>query len=93
MKTISITFKNKPLEDGTVTDIVVNGCLIAQNGSPTLDRPQILVHLPKSFDGDVDGAFVNHEGHSYHVIGTRIKNMEDNTPTKWDRYAIAERLA
>lgn len=92
MKTITIEFKNKPLEGGILETFSVPGCLISQNGSPTLTRPQILIHLPKKFNGTVDGAFVNHEGHSYHVIGTRVKNMEDNTPTAWDRYCIAERL-
>ena len=92
MKTINIEFKNQPQEDGSLRTFTVERCLVSQNGSPTIPRPQILIHLPKKFSGTVDGAFVSHEGHDYHVIGTRVKNMETNTPTEWDRYCIAERL-
>lgn len=95
MKTTTVIFRNKPEEDGTVTpEIKVAGCLIAQNGTPTARRPQILIHLPKTFKGDVENAWVNHEGHSYHIIGvsTKFEPMDPNVPTDWNRYAIAERI-
>lgn len=93
MKTTTVKFINRPNEDGTVTpEIAVSGCLIANNGSPTMNRPQILVHLPKKFTGTVDGAWVDYDGHSYHVVGTSVVNMDGNTPTDWNRYAIAERI-
>ena len=92
MKTKTVIFKNRPNADGTITSsISVDGCLIANNGSPTMERPQILIQLPKKFKDDVTGAWVDHEGHSYHVIGVSVSQMESNTPTPWDRYAIAER--
>ena len=95
MQGTTIDFVNKPNADGTITPkISVDDCLIAQNGSPTTRRPEILIHLPKKFKGEVEGAWVNLEGHSYHVIGTTIKaeSMEKNKPTRWDRYCIAERI-
>lgn len=95
MRTITVEFRNKPNDNGTVTDIIsVEGCLIAQNGTPTATRPEILIHLPRAFKGDVDGAFVNFEDHSYHVIGTTIQAeaMNPNVPTPWNRYVIAERI-
>lgn len=95
MKTTTIDFVNRPNADGTVTEkISVPGCLIAQNGTPTARRPEILIHLPKKFKDTVEGAWVNLEGHSYHVIGTTVKveTMIDNKPTPWDRYMVAERI-
>lgn len=92
MKTTDVTFKNRPNGDGTLTaELVIKGCLIANNGSPTSDRPQILIHLPKTSDEDVSDAWVDYEGHSYHVVGTSVPQMDSNTPTPWNRYVIAER--
>lgn len=95
INTTTITFLNRPNPDGTITQKVeVAGCLIAQNGSPTGTRPEILIHLPRTFKEDVDGAWVNLENHSYHVIGTTIRaeSMDANKPTQWSRYCIAERI-
>ena len=93
MKTITVKFINRPNPDGTVTgEISVAGCLIAQHGAATAPRPQILIHLPKSFEEDVKGAWVTYEGNDYHVVGVTVKNMDANTPTSWNRYAIAEKI-
>lgn len=95
MKTTTIQFVNRPNDDGTVTRLIeVPGCLIAQNGSPTGQRPEILIHLPRKFTDSVTNAWVNLEGHGYHVIGTTVKveSMDANKPTPWDRYVIAEKI-
>lgn len=92
MKTIAVTFKNKPLEDGTLANITIDGCLVANNGTPNAPRPQILIHLPKTDDSDVSGSWVNYDGYDWHVVGTTVAQMTDNTPTPWNRYAIAERI-
>lgn len=91
MKSLTVTFKNKPTSAGLET-FTIDNCLVANNGSPNAIRPQILIHLPKTDSHIVDGAFVSYDGHDYHVIGTTAVQMEDNTPTKWNRYAIAERI-
>lgn len=92
LKGISIEFKNHPEPDGALATFTIDDCLIANNGGPAAARPQILIHLPKKDDHDVNGAFVNYDGYDWHVIGTTVPQMEGNTPTRWDRYAIAERF-
>ena len=88
---MSVTFKNRPTEHGFET-FTIDDCLIANNGSPNASRPQILIHIPQTDHRAVDGAFVTYAGHDYHVIGTTAPQMGSNTPTRWDRYAIAERI-
>lgn len=92
MKAIPLTFKNKPKPDGTLETFTVEGCLVANNGSPTASRPMIQIHLPKTDFHDVNGAFVEYAGHDYHVVDTTAVQMDSNTPTPWNRYAIAERI-
>lgn len=87
----SITFKNHPTTSGLQT-FTIDDCLVANNGSPNNMRPQILIHLPKTDSHTVDGSFVNYDGYDWHVIGTTVAQMDDNTPTRWNRYAIAERI-
>lgn len=86
-----ITFKNHPTEEGFET-FTISDCLIANNGSPNASRPQILIHLPKTDSHAVEGSFVSYEGHEYHVVGVTVPQMDGNTPTRWNRYAIAERI-
>lgn len=86
-----VIFKNKPTATGLET-FTIDDCLIGNNGSPNTSRPQILIHLPKTDNHDVDGAFVTYEGYDWFVIGTTVQQMDGNTPTRWNRYAIAERI-
>lgn len=88
---VTVTFKNRPTTTGLET-FAIDDCLIANNGSPNVSRPQILIHLPKTDQRAVDGAFVSYEGYDWFVVGTTVKQMDGNTPTRWDRYAIAERI-
>lgn len=87
-----IQFKNRPNEDATLSTFTISNCLVAPNSSPTLPRPQITIHLPKSDNTEVDGAWVKYGGGMYHVIGTTPMLMDANTPTRWNRYAIAEMI-
>lgn len=88
---MDVTFKNRPTNTGFET-FIIKDCLIANNGTPNASRPQILIHLPKTDEHAVDGAFVAYEGYDWHVIGTTVAQMDGNTPTRWNRYAIAERI-
>ena len=88
---ISVEFKNHPTVDGLET-FTIDDCLVANNGTPNAARPQILIHIPKTSERDVNGAFVSYEGYEWHVIGTTVAQMDGNTPTRWNRYAIAERI-
>jgi len=87
----SVTFKNRPTVSGLET-FTIDDCLIANNTTPNAARPQILIHLPKTDERPVDGAFVAFEGYDWHVIGTTTAQMDGNTPTRWNRYAVAERI-
>ena len=87
----TIVFKNKPTPDGFKT-FSVKDCIIAPNGSPNTSRPQIIIHLPKASTEDVDGAWIDYDGHWWHVIGTNARLMDNNKPNRWDRYCIAERV-
>ena len=87
----NITFKNHPTEDGFET-FTIKDCLIANNGSPNASRPQIIIHLPKTDKHNVEGSFVSYDGYEYHVVGVTVPQMDNNTPTRWNRYAIAERI-
>ena len=88
---ISVTFKNHPTPSGLET-FTIEDCMVANNGSPNVSRPQILIHLPKIDDHDVEGSFVRYNGEDYHVVGVTVPQMDSNTPTRWNRYAIAERI-
>lgn len=88
---ISITFKNHPTPSGLET-FTIEDCMVANNGSPNISRPQILIHLPRIDDHEVEGAFINYEGEDYHVVGVTAPQMDGNTPPRWNRYAIAERI-
>lgn len=91
MKTLTVRFLNKPTATG-LESFDVAGCLVYPNGSPNIARPQIAVHLPKSDNHDVDGAFIDYDGYWWHVVGTTARKQDANTPTSWNRYAIAERI-
>lgn len=91
MISIDVEFKNHPTAEGFET-FTISDCLIANNGTPNVSRPQILIHLPKTDEHEVDGSFVSYDGKEYHVIGTTVPQMDGNTPTRWNRYAIAERI-
>lgn len=88
---MNVTFKNIPTVNGLQT-VTIPDCLIANNGSPNATRPQILIHIPKMDDHDVTGGFVNYAGYDWHVVGVTVEQMDGNTPTRWNRYAIAERI-
>lgn len=91
MKGIDIEFRNRPNEDGTLSTFTVKDCLVAQNGNPTTSKPQILIHLPKADRAKVGGAWVEYDDSTYHVIGATAPSIQENTPTRWDRYCIAEK--
>lgn len=92
MRVMDVIFRNIPRENGTFQNVTISDCLIANNGTPNASRPQILIHLPKTSQDDVDGGWVLYEGFEWHVVGVTIKQMDGNTPTRWNRYAIAERI-
>lgn len=98
MEGVDITFKNVITKDGKLADITVKDCLVGPTGSATSLRPQIIIHLPKKFKGEVKSGWVDYGGDQYHVTnqtssGTTAPLITSNTPTRWDRYCIAEIIA
>lgn len=89
---IDIEFKNRPNEDGTLSSFTIKDCLVSQTSTPTAVKPEVMVHIPKTSRETVDGAWFDYKGHSYHVVGTTVPLIKENTPSRWDRYCIAQRI-
>lgn len=83
----------------STVQISVDGCLIAPITEPTSQREeqamaqgkiQVRIHLPKTFDGDVSDSDVEWNGKTFHLDSDSVVFMDDNCPTKWNRYIRAE---
>lgn len=92
MQGITIHFKNRPNEDGTLSNHTIRDCLIAQNGAPLPTRGSVIIHLPKNDDTSVVNAWFEYEGGTYHVTGSTVPGIDQNVPTKWNRYVIAQKI-
>ena len=80
-------------------DISVDDCLIAPVTEPTNVREeqamkqgkiQVRIHLPKTFDGDVSDSTVEWNGETFHLDSDSVVFMNENCPTRWNRYFRAE---
>ncbi len=85
----------------TTTDIDVEDCLIAPITEPAnareqqalqQSRDQVRIHLPKAFTGDVSDSDVIWDGKTFHLDSDSVAFMNENTPTRWNRYFRAESL-
>lgn len=83
----------------TKTDITVQDCLIAPITEPATareqqaleqSRDQVRIHLPKAYTGDVSGSDVLWNGKTFHLDSDSVVFMDENTPTRWNRYIRAE---
>ena len=81
--------------------IEVNGCLIAPITEPTSHREeqameqgkiQVRIHLPKTFSGDVSDSDVEWDGKTFHLDSDSVAFMNENCPTRWNRYFRAEAI-
>lgn len=81
------------------TDIEVDDCLIAPIAEPTTareqqameqSRDQVRIHLPKACTDDVSDSDVTWDGKVFHLDSDSVVFMEDNTPTRWNRYIRGE---
>lgn len=86
-----------PIE--TVEQIEVSDCLIAPVTEPTSAREeqamqqgkiQVRIHLPKTFTDDVSDSDFVWDGKTFHTDSDSVVFMNDNCPTKWNRYFRAE---
>jgi hypothetical protein len=88
-----------PIE--TKQAISVEGCLIAPITEPSSHREeqaieqgkiQVRIHLPKTFTGDVSDSDVEWGGKTFHLDSDSVAFMNENCPTKWNRYFRAEAI-
>lgn len=91
---------NNPIN--STIDIVVDDCLIAPITEPTNAREQqamsqsivqVRIHLPKVFDADVSDSVVTFGGKTFRIDSDSVVFMNENTPTRWNRYFRAELVA
>ena len=92
MTGVDIEFKNQPQNDGSVKSFTVKNCLVYPSGDPAASRPRIMIHLPKADMADVIDSWVSYNNYDWHVIGMAAPTMDNNTPTPWNRFAVAERV-
>ena len=79
--------------------IVVEDCLVGPITEPVSEREeqamahgkiQVRVHLPKTCTDDVaDSSFV-YDGKTFTLDSDSVVFMEENCPTRWNRYFRAE---
>ena len=83
----------------TTADIEVADCLIAPITEPASAREQqameqskdqVRIHLPKAYTGDVSDSDVTWNGKVFHLDSDSVIFMDENTPTRWNRYIRAE---
>lgn len=81
--------------------VSIEDCLVAPPTDPidrvesaALDRNSTVVriYLPKDDSSDVSKSSFEYDGETFQVIGRPVKFMEENTPTRWNRYARAESI-
>ena len=80
-------------------DVVVDDCLIAPVTEPVSareqqaieqSRDQIRIHIPKASIDDISNSDVTYDGKVFHLDSDSVVFMNDNTPTRWNRYIRAE---
>lgn len=83
----------------TASNIVVDDCLIAPISEPANAREeqamkqskdQVRIHLPKTCTDDVSDSEVTWGGKVFRLDSDSVVFMDDNTPTRWNRYFRAE---
>lgn len=83
------------------TNVDVADCLIAPISEPStareqqaLDqsRDQVRIHIPKAYTGDLSNADVDWDGKTFHLDSDSVAFMNENTPTRWNRYIRAEAI-
>ena len=85
----------------TTENIVIDDCLVAPITEPASAREQqameqskdqVRVHIPKTDDTDVGNSSFVYDGKTFRLDSSSVKFMDDNTPTRWNRYFRAESI-
>jgi hypothetical protein len=82
-----------------VINITIDDCLIAPIIEPISareqqaieqSRDQVRIHLPKTDSSDVSDSDLMYQGKKFHLDSDSVSFMNENTPTRWNRYFRAE---
>lgn len=85
----------------TTESITIDDCLIAPITEPvsareeqaiSQGRVQVRIHLPKTSDADVSDSDVEWGGKTFHLDTDSVVFMNENCPTRWNRYFRAEAI-
>lgn len=90
---------NNPVN--TIVEIPVDDCLVAPMSEPLSareqqaihqSRDQVRIHIPKAFTGDVSSSYFAYDGKIFKLDSDSVAFMNENTPTRWNRYFRAEHV-
>jgi hypothetical protein len=83
----------------TTESVDVDDCLIAPIIEPATareqqameqSRDQVRIHMPKASSEDVSDSDVTWNGKVFHIDSDSVVFMDENTPTRWNRYFRGE---
>lgn len=83
-------------------EVEVDDCLIAPITEPSSTREQqamsqskdqVRIHIPKTYTGDLSDSSVGWGGKTFRLDSDSVKFMDENTPTRWNRYFRAESVS
>lgn len=98
-RTAGSTYDNFGNATESTSTITINDCLIAPVTEPTTKREeqainqgkiQVRIHLPKTCTDDVSDSDVEWNGKTFHLDSDSVVFMNENCPTRWNRYFRAE---
>lgn len=105
--TLTFALKTQTGEDSmgnpvfSVANVQVEDCLIAPISEPSTarevqaiqqSRDQVRIHIPKAYTGDLSNSDVEWGGKTFHLDSDSVEFMNENTPTRWNRYFRAEAI-
>jgi hypothetical protein len=85
----------------TTSNVEVEDCLVAPITEPATAREQqameqskdqIRIHLPKASTADVSDSELTWNGKVFHIDSDSVVFMDENTPTRWNRYFRGESI-
>jgi hypothetical protein len=83
------------------SEVAIDDCLVAPITEPVSareqqakeqSRDQIRIHIPKASTADIGNSTVIWDGKTFKVDSDSTVFMNENTPTRWNRYFRAEAI-
>lgn len=85
----------------TTQNVTVDDCLVAPITEPTnareaqameQSRDQVRIHIPKASSSDIGDSTFVWGGKTFKVDSDSVPFMNENTPTRWNRYFRGESI-